>query len=74
MFQINLNSQVALDVVHRLFESVAPIVFRPVDILLKTLLMSPADIVSWFLNFIKYEIHCESFISSKSNISFYEPM
>ena len=45
-FQINLNSQVALDVVHRLFESVAPIVFRPVDILLKTLLMPPADIVS----------------------------
>ena len=36
----------ALDVVHRLFESVAPIVFRPVDILLKTLFMPPADIVS----------------------------
>ncbi|XP_053407184.1 huntingtin-like isoform X2 [Mercenaria mercenaria] len=42
--QIDLNSQVALDVVHRLFESVAPIVFRPVDILLKTLLMKPANI------------------------------
>ncbi|XP_060568114.1 huntingtin-like isoform X3 [Ruditapes philippinarum] len=42
--QIDLNGQVALDVVHRLFESVAPIVFRPVDILLKTLLMKPANI------------------------------
>ena len=41
-----MNEQVALDVVHRLFESVAPIVFRPVDILLKTVLMKPADIVS----------------------------
>lgn len=46
LLQIDLTDQVALDVIHRLFESVAPIVFRPVDILLKTLLMKPADIVS----------------------------
>ncbi|WAR21216.1 HD-like protein [Mya arenaria] len=44
--QIELPDQVALDAVHRLFESVAPIVFRPVDILLKTLLMKPPNISS----------------------------
>ncbi|KAL4231691.1 hypothetical protein ACF0H5_009269 [Mactra antiquata] len=42
--QLDLHDQVALDVIHRLFESVAPIVFRPVDILLKTLLMKPASV------------------------------
>ncbi|XP_064630020.1 huntingtin-like [Lineus longissimus] len=36
--QINLDDQVALDVLHRLFEAVAPSVFRPVDVILKTLL------------------------------------
>ncbi|KAK3589444.1 hypothetical protein CHS0354_020780 [Potamilus streckersoni] len=44
--QINLVSQKALDVLHRLFESVAPIVFRPVDILLKTLFSCPVDMTS----------------------------
>ncbi|KAL3864910.1 hypothetical protein ACJMK2_006556 [Sinanodonta woodiana] len=44
--QINLENQKALDVLHRLFESVAPIVFRPVDILLKTLFSCPVDMTS----------------------------
>ena len=35
----------AMDVVHRLFEFVAPSVFRPVDILLKTLFTPPPDLV-----------------------------
>ena len=43
---MNLDSQVALDVVHRLFEAVAPSVFRPVDILLKALFAEPLDLVS----------------------------
>ncbi|CAL1538264.1 unnamed protein product [Lymnaea stagnalis] len=42
--QINLESQDALDVLHRLFESVSPSVFRPVDFLLKTLLAPPHDV------------------------------
>ncbi|XP_071090376.1 huntingtin-like isoform X1 [Haliotis cracherodii] len=42
--QINIDRQASLDVLHRLFESVAPSVFRPVDILLKGLLGSPGDI------------------------------
>ena len=46
LFQVNIDHQVALDVVHRLFESVAPSVFRPVDVLLKTLLAPPYDLVS----------------------------
>ena len=44
--QINLHNQESLDVIHRLFESVSPSVFRPVDSLLKTLLATPSDIVS----------------------------
>ncbi|XP_052100645.1 huntingtin-like [Mytilus californianus] len=39
--QINMDNAASLDVLHRLFESLAPIVFRPVDILLKTLLQTP---------------------------------
>ncbi|XP_005093645.2 huntingtin [Aplysia californica] len=41
---MNLCSQESLDVLHRLFESVSPSVFRPVDTLLKTLLAPPHDI------------------------------
>ncbi|KAL5022595.1 hypothetical protein ScPMuIL_001750 [Solemya velum] len=44
--QINLDSQVALDVLHHLFESVTTSVFRPVDILLKTLLSTPVSTLS----------------------------
>ncbi|XP_029645621.1 huntingtin isoform X2 [Octopus sinensis] len=44
--QVNLDSLEALDVLHHLFESVAPSVFRPVDILLKTLVAKPADVSS----------------------------
>ncbi|ESO95031.1 hypothetical protein LOTGIDRAFT_160793 [Lottia gigantea] len=42
--QINLDCSKALDVLHLLFECVSPSVFRPVDILLKTLLAPPTDI------------------------------
>ncbi|XP_013398873.1 huntingtin [Lingula anatina] len=42
--QINLDSQPALDVLHRLFDSVAPSVFRPVDILLRSLFAPPYDV------------------------------
>ncbi|XP_055860312.1 huntingtin-like [Biomphalaria glabrata] len=42
--QINVDCQNALDVLHRLFESVSPSVFRPVDFLLKTLLAPPHDV------------------------------
>ncbi|KAH9487495.1 hypothetical protein Btru_075739 [Bulinus truncatus] len=42
--QINIDCQNALDVLHRLFESVSPSVFRPVDFLLKTLLAPPHDV------------------------------
>ncbi|XP_041368406.1 huntingtin-like isoform X2 [Gigantopelta aegis] len=42
--QISLNNQRSLDTLHRLFESVAPSVFRPVDILLKTLFAPPANL------------------------------
>lgn len=42
--QVNLDNLVALDVLHHLFESVAPSVFRPVDILLKTLVAKPMDV------------------------------
>ena len=44
--QVTVDSQPGLDILHRLFESVAPIVFRPVDILLKTLLAPPVNVVS----------------------------
>lgn len=44
--QVNLDNSDSLDVLHRLFECLAPIVFRPVDILLKTLLQAPTGIVS----------------------------
>ncbi|RUS73694.1 hypothetical protein EGW08_018541 [Elysia chlorotica] len=42
--QINLDNQEGLDTIHRLFESVSPSVFRPVDFLLKTLLGSPENV------------------------------
>ena len=42
---MNLDNLDSLDVLHRLFECLAPIVFRPVDILLKTLLQAPTHIV-----------------------------
>nr|XP_022340193.1 huntingtin-like isoform X2 [Crassostrea virginica] len=42
--QVNLDNLDSLDVLHRLFECLAPIVFRPVDILLKTLLQAPTHI------------------------------
>ncbi|XP_061171379.1 huntingtin-like isoform X1 [Saccostrea echinata] len=42
--QVNLDNGESLDVLHRLFECLAPIVFRPVDILLKTLLQAPSNI------------------------------
>ncbi|XP_074640755.1 huntingtin-like [Tubulanus polymorphus] len=42
--QINIDSQLALDVLHRLFESVAPSVFRPVDVILKILFSDPYDL------------------------------
>lgn len=44
--KVNLDNSDSLDVLHRLFECLAPIVFRPVDILLKTLLQAPTGIVS----------------------------
>ncbi|KAK7109044.1 hypothetical protein V1264_013160 [Littorina saxatilis] len=44
--QVTVDSQPSLDILHRLFESVAPSVFRPVDILLKTLLAPPANVES----------------------------
>jgi hypothetical protein len=46
LLQICVDSQGALDVLHRLFEAVAPSVFRPVDILLKTMFAPPTDLVS----------------------------
>ncbi|XP_060084449.1 huntingtin-like [Ylistrum balloti] len=42
--QVTIDSMAALETLHRLFESLAPIVFRPVDILLKTLLQEPMDV------------------------------
>ncbi|XP_076466851.1 LOW QUALITY PROTEIN: huntingtin-like [Babylonia areolata] len=44
--QVTVDSQPGLDILHRLFESVAPSVFRPVDILLKTLLAPPGSVES----------------------------
>ena len=44
--QVNLEGREGLDVVHRLFESVAPSVFRPVDTLLKALFAPPHSLVS----------------------------
>lgn len=46
LIKVNLDNSDSLDVLHRLFECLAPIVFRPVDILLKTLLQAPTGIVS----------------------------
>lgn len=43
---IDLGCQEALDVVHRLFETVATSVFRPVDVLLKSLFSAPSALVS----------------------------
>lgn len=56
VLKVNLDGQVALDIVHRLFENVAPSVFRPVDILLKVLLAKPNDLVSTHigLHFLLY--------------------
>lgn len=51
VLKVNLDGQVALDIVHRLFENVAPSVFRPVDILLKVLLAKPNDLVSMQIKF-----------------------
>lgn len=39
--QLHLDEQFHLDTLHRLFESVAPSVFRPTDILLKALFTTP---------------------------------
>ncbi|XP_033756060.1 huntingtin-like [Pecten maximus] len=44
--QVTIDNMAALETLHRLFESLAPIVFRPVDILLKTLLQEPMDVAS----------------------------
>ncbi|XP_030848870.1 huntingtin [Strongylocentrotus purpuratus] len=44
--QINLDSPAALDVLHHLLGTVAPSSLRPVDILLKALLLVPYDQVS----------------------------
>ncbi|ELT98253.1 hypothetical protein CAPTEDRAFT_220329 [Capitella teleta] len=43
---IDLGCQEALDVVHRLFETVATSVFRPVDVLLKSLFSAPSALSS----------------------------
>ncbi|XP_014662838.1 PREDICTED: huntingtin-like [Priapulus caudatus] len=45
-YEINLDDQAALEVLHRLFEVVAPSVFRPVDILLNTLLVPPKPLTT----------------------------
>lgn len=44
--KVNLDNQRSLDVVHRLFESVSSSVFRPVDIVLKTLFIDSSSVVS----------------------------
>ncbi|XP_033115029.1 huntingtin-like, partial [Anneissia japonica] len=44
--QMNLDSQKALDSLHQLLATVAPTALRPVDILLKTLLVTPQNIDS----------------------------
>ncbi|CAN8023979.1 unnamed protein product [Ixodes persulcatus] len=41
--QVRLDNRHALNVLQRLFDSVSPSVFRPVDILLKALLVSPTE-------------------------------
>lgn len=46
VYQVNLDCRMSVDVLHRLFESVAPSVFRPVDSLLKALFCTPQDLVS----------------------------
>lgn len=45
--QINLDSPAALDVLHHLLGTVAPSSLRPVDILLKALLLVPYDQVTY---------------------------
>lgn len=45
ILQINMDNAASLNVLHRLLESLAPIVFRPVDVLLKTLLQTPHSLV-----------------------------
>ncbi|CAH1783183.1 unnamed protein product [Owenia fusiformis] len=44
--RMHLDDQIALDVLHRVFEAVAPSVFRPVDIVLKNLFAAPWDLSS----------------------------
>lgn len=48
-FQIQIETQVQLNLLHKLLDSVASNVFRPVDILLKALFSQPKDLVSDFL-------------------------
>lgn len=64
VLKVNLDGQVALDIVHRLFENVAPSVFRPVDILLKVLLAKPSDLVSMHigLHFLLYFLFWSLFL------------
>jgi len=44
--QVSIDRLASLDIVHRLFESVAASVFRPIDILLKVLFAKPVKLVS----------------------------
>ena len=44
--QVSIDRLSSLGVVHRLFESVAASVFRPIDILLKVLFAKPNKLVS----------------------------
>ncbi|KAM7284196.1 huntingtin isoform X1 [Ixodes scapularis] len=46
--QVRLDNRHALNVLQRLFDSVSPSVFRPVDILLKALLVSPTEPTACF--------------------------
>ena len=46
LLQVSIDRLASLDIVHRLFESVATSVFRPIDILLKVLFAKPIKLVS----------------------------
>jgi len=46
VIQVSIDRLSSLDIVHRLFESVAASVFRPIDILLKVLFARPNKLVS----------------------------
>lgn len=52
--KVNLDNQRSLDVVHRLFESVSSSVFRPVDIVLKTLFIDSSSVVSMLTASLKF--------------------